>query len=97
MKYYLLDDNKVPYEVSLEESYKVYRNTDRDVFVRPIIRYASELKHLCVVFDCDIDDHYIEVIPTWQLGDYYVEDPEGDCVISEDYVEEALDIYAINS
>ena len=30
-KYYLLDDNKVPYEVSLEESYQVYRDMDMKI------------------------------------------------------------------
>lgn len=30
-KFYLLDENKQPYEVSLEESYKVYRDMDMKI------------------------------------------------------------------
>ena len=30
-KYYLLDANKIPYEVSLEESYKVYEDMDMKI------------------------------------------------------------------
>lgn len=30
-KFYLLDENKVPYEVPLEESYKVYENPDMKI------------------------------------------------------------------
>lgn len=30
-KYYLLDANKIPYEVSLEESYKMYKDMDMKI------------------------------------------------------------------
>lgn len=34
MKHYLLDENKVPYEVSIEEAYKVYEDLDMKIVKR---------------------------------------------------------------
>ena len=36
-KYYLLDENKVPYEVSLEESYRVYRDPDMKIVKQEMV------------------------------------------------------------
>ena len=48
MKYYLLDENKIPYEVSLEESYKVFRDSEMKIVKQELVGDC----HVSTVFLC---------------------------------------------
>ena len=62
MKFYLLDENKQPYEVSLEESYKLYDDPEMKIVQQDKLDNGKFVSTVFLGWDLNVSPHHKPVL-----------------------------------